>query len=447
MWKISNENDIFKKRKPLPPKKSEESQPELTPWQKQNQEYLKKQAEEAASKGENEQAEVTITLQEQSQEEPQQHLPQETVEEEEHFADRLPNVKKTRNKRLYRRLAFILTCLGTAILVALYFVSPLSRLSEVTVSGNKSVESQAIIQQSKLETGSGLWEQYSNRNYFSANIQKKFPIIKKANIKLNGINSFKIEKWEYGRLNSDYSGMYSIDFKKLNEKMKNIDLTTIRPLKIINQTEKNFYATVKNKNLIIYYNSCYDNAEFNMYSFSKEINEKLHKTKPSKVIIDLRFNGGGRSEFYHQILKELEFYQVLNPETKIKILVGNFTYSASGLATIETMRTLDNVEVIGSDSGFTIKTTTGVDSLFYIKNLKTYCQYAARFIEVQNYKKQDVFKHNYKNYDYERDMLTPDFHAEQSFSDYMIGNDPAMNHALRDEEDSSLFNKIKSIMD
>lgn len=275
----------------------------------------------------------------------------------------------------------------------------------------------------------------------------KLKIQKNGKILYKNINSFKIEKWEYGRLNSDYSGMYAIDFKKLNEKMKNIDHTTIRPLKIINQTEKNFYATVKNKNLIIYYNSCYDNAEFNMYSFSKEINEKLHKTKPSKVIIDLRFNGGGRSEFYHQILKELEFYQVLNPETKIKILVGNFTYSASGLATIETIRTLDNVEIIGGDSGFTIKTTTGVDSLFYIKNLKTYCQYAARFIEVQNYQKQDVFKHNYKNYDYEGDMLTPDFHAEQSFADYMIGNDPAMNYALRDEGDNSLFNKMKSIID
>ena len=233
----------------------------------------------------------------------------------------------------------------------------------------------------------------------------------------------------------------------MNEKMKNIDHTTIRLLKIINQTEKNFYATVKNKNLIIYYNLCSDNAEFNMHSFSKEINEKLHKIKPSKIIIDLRFNGGGRSELYHQILKELEFYQILNPETKIKILVGNFTYSASGFATIETMRTLDNVEIIGGDSGFTIKTTTGVDSLFYIKNLRTYCQYAARFIDVQNYEKEDVFKHNYKNYDYKNDMLTPDFHAEQSFSDYMIGNDPAMNYALRDEEDSSLFNKIKSIMD
>ena len=118
------------------------------------------------------------------------------MEEEEHFADRLPNVKKTRNKRLYRRLAFILTCLGTAILVALYFVSPLSRLSEVTVSGNKSVESQAIIQQSKLETGSGLWEQYSIEIIF-LQIFRKVSNYKKANIKLNGINSFKIDIQEY----------------------------------------------------------------------------------------------------------------------------------------------------------------------------------------------------------------------------------------------------------
>ena len=44
-------------------------------------------------------------------------------------------------------------------------------------------------------------------------------------------------------------------------------------------------------------------------------------------------------------------------------------------------------------------------------------------------------------------MLTPDFHAEQSFADYMIGNDPAMNYALRDEGDNSLFNKVKSIID
>ena len=152
------------------------------------------------------------------------------------------------------------------------------------------------------------------------------------------------------------------------------------------------------------------------------------------------------SELYSKILKEIELYQIKNPNTKIKVLISNKSYSAAGFATIETIRKLDNVEIIGNDSGFTIKTTTGVDSLLYIKNLKAYCQYA-RILVSQNYEKEDVFKHNYKNYDYEGDMLTPDFHAEQSFADYMIGNDPAMNYALRDEGDNSLFNKMKSIID
>lgn len=113
---------------------------------------------------------------------------------------------------------------------------------------------------------------------------------------------------------------------------------------------------------------------------------------------------------------------------------------------MQTMRIMDNVEVIGYDSRFTIKNTTGFDSMLYIKSLKLYCNYGIRIFK-QNYQKEDVFNHNYKNYDYEGDMLTPDFHAEQSFADYMIGNDSAMNYALRDEGDNSLFNKMKSIID
>ena len=159
----------------------------------------------------------------------------------------------------------------------------------------------------------------------------------------------------------------------------------------------------------------------------------------------MRFNTGGFLKNYLSILKEIGLYQIKNPNTQVKVLISNKSYSAAGFATIETMRKLDNVEIIGSDSGFTIKTTTGVDSLLYIKNLKAYCQYA-RVLLFQNYEREDVFNHNYKNYDYERDMLTPDFHAEQSFADYMIGNDPAMNYALRDEVNSSLFDKIKGFL-
>lgn len=49
------------------------------------------------------------------------------------------------------------------------------------------------------------------------------------------------------------------------------------------------------------------------------------------------------------------------------------------------------------------------------------------------------------NFDFDRNTMTPDFHAEKSFADYMIGNDPAMNYALRDEGDNFLINKIKNL--
>ena len=222
------------------------------------------------------------------------------------------------------------------------------------------------------------------------------------------------------------------------------NFASIKPLNKTNYTEINFYSEVKNKDLIIYYNSCYENPEYITYNFTKEINEKLYKNKPSKIVIDLRFNTGGFLKNYLSILKEIGLYQIKNPNTQVKVLISNKSYSAAGFATIETMRKLDNVEIIGSDSGFTIKTTTGVDSLLYIKNLKVYCQYA-RVLLFQNYELEDVFNHNYKNYDYEGDMLTPDFHAEQSFADYMIGNDPAMNYALRDEGDNSLIDRIKNL--
>ena len=142
----------------------------------------------------------------------------------------------------------------------------------------------------------------------------------------------------------------------------------------------------------------------------------------------------------------MSLYQIKNQNTKIKVLISNNSYSATAPATMQTMRIMDNVEVIGYDSRFTIKNTTGFDSMLYIKSLKLYCNYGIRIFK-QNYEMEDVFNHNYKNYDYEGDILTPDFHAEQSFADYMIGNDPAMNYALRDEGDNSLFNKMKSIID
>ena len=282
-------------------------------------------------------------------------------------------------------------------------------------------------------------ENIVNGNEITLKLEKNGKIFYKSVIPQN------FRKWEFGKLDSKNTDFYFMNKAKIVNRMNNQNSVSIKPLDVINQTEKNFYSEIKNKDLIIYYNSCFENAEFNIFDFSKEINKKLYESKPSTIVVDLRFNGGGSTYIYPYILKEMSLYQIKNPKTKIKVLISNNSYSATAPATMQTMRKMNNVEVIGSDSGFTIKNTTGSDSMFYIKSLKLYCNYGIRIFK-QNYEKEDVFNHNYKNYDYEGDMLTPDFYAEQSFADYMIGNDPAMNYALRDEGDSSLFDKIKGFL-
>ncbi|MBL1227865.1 FtsQ-type POTRA domain-containing protein [Enterococcus sp. BWB1-3] len=115
----------------------------------------------------------------------------------ESFADRLPNVKKVRNKLLIRRLTLIISIAVLIILVLVYFVSPLSKLSKITVSGNENINAETIIADSKLKVESPLWDQYWNRSVYEKNIVRTFPRVRKAVISFNGLNTFNVSIQEY----------------------------------------------------------------------------------------------------------------------------------------------------------------------------------------------------------------------------------------------------------
>ncbi|MBO0446287.1 cell division protein FtsQ [Enterococcus ureilyticus] len=175
----------------------------MTPWQKENLEYLKKHGNQpvwnpSVVSEEAEQEEVTeenATETEDSTEEPETEEKQKKTYES--FADRLPKIKEVRNKRLYRRLTLIVSVFLIAILIVLYFVSPLSKLGSISVTGSVSVDNQQVIAQSKLEKGKSLWEQFGDRTIYEEKIKRQLPRVKKATISLSGINSFNIKIDEY----------------------------------------------------------------------------------------------------------------------------------------------------------------------------------------------------------------------------------------------------------
>lgn len=233
------------------------------------------------------------------------------------------------------------------------------------------------------------------------------------------------------------------DLIKVNQKNeKNEEYITIKPLTLSVDKNKLHYIETKGDNLILRYNSCTENDNYKIEKFTKDVCNKLDSNKFSNIIIDLRYNSGGNSLYIYNIFSKMMAYQGANPKTKIKVLISDGTYSAAGDCALLFVKNFHNVEVIGTDSGFPVLTSAGDVEYAYTRDTYTGINYCTTVFR-QHYEDVDSYLFNYMNFDFDRNTMTPDFHAEKSYADYMIGNDPAMNYALRDERDNSLIDRIK----
>lgn len=172
----------------------------LTPWQKENLEYLKKHGDQPSwqpelienekytSEAETEQIESEEV--ETTDDSPPVMLKE--LPKSESFADKLPMLKQERRHRLIRRLSFLIGLFGIAALGMLYYISPLSKLGTVVVTGNENINTEQIVAASKFKTGEALWPQYFERDKASKAITEEFPRAKTANISLSRFNQLVI---------------------------------------------------------------------------------------------------------------------------------------------------------------------------------------------------------------------------------------------------------------
>ena len=256
----------------------------------------------------------------------------------------------------------------------------------------------------------------------------KLPI---KNIKNAGIKEIIMESGNNLIFPND-SGKYFDDFEK------------IQSLNRLNYEDRPFYTEEKGNNLLIRYNSCAENGEYKIDEFTNEVFKKLDSHEYDNIVFDLRLNKGGDSRLLIPIILKVKAYNREIYRSNLKLLIGKSTYSSAGDNSLHILRYIDDVEVIGENGGFPINTGSGNMNTFYLKDtyiISTYC----KTVFFNDYTLEDVCNHNYRNYDFNENMMTPDFRAEQSFADYMIGNDPAMNYALRDEGNNSLIDRIKDI--
>ena len=232
-------------------KKKQEDQKEqetekLSEWQKRNKEYLEKKAQEEAEKekelaeqkkqhlpnsekkkvekNDESAEEVTADTQENESEEAEKPTETETSEEEQDEpldkaalrkkkkAERKQakqNEKETREKiaprHVYRALP-VLILSSVLLILAVYFISPYSKLKNIEVTGNKQLSKTEVLDASSIQKEDYTLTTYLSQKAHAKNIKQSNLWVEKAEITYRFPITFKIKVAEYKVVAYDYSG-------------------------------------------------------------------------------------------------------------------------------------------------------------------------------------------------------------------------------------------------
>ncbi|ERL66477.1 cell division protein FtsQ/DivIB [Schleiferilactobacillus shenzhenensis] len=114
-----------------------------------------------------------------------------------HVSKTLPQLKRTRLSRLVRNVVIVLAILLTIGGSAAYFLTPFSRVREISVTGTTIAADQAVIDQSGIRSGAGLFHVFLHRQDYTRHLLKQMPLLKKVAIKRTGINDIVLQVKEY----------------------------------------------------------------------------------------------------------------------------------------------------------------------------------------------------------------------------------------------------------
>ena len=160
--------------------------------------------------------------------------------------------------------------------------------------------------------------------------------------------------------------------------------------------------------LLISYNTCSDNPSYPMKNFTSDLKKVLSKKKYSKIIVDLRYNGGGNSAVLNSVIKLLK-----KEKCSKYALIGENTFSSAIL----------NAVSLKDDADFTLVGTPTGGSINHYGELKSFTLPETGW---EVYYSSKYFKLS-KKYD---GSIIPDVYIEKDAESYFSGIDKEVEYCL-----------------
>jgi hypothetical protein len=173
-----------------------------------------------------------------------------------------------------------------------------------------------------------------------------------------------------------------------------------------------FQYDEEKKFIYVNYNKCSENSQYPFSEFLASFRKTVEARHPGKVIIDLRYNGGGSSGIFKPLIVAIANMPELK-DKKIFALIGRRTYSAAVINAFQ-LRTTAHAILVGEETGGKLNHAGNVHS-FVLKNSKATVYYSFR---------------DYYFDATQRGGVLPDKTVAHALADYLKGIDPALDYAV-----------------
>lgn len=163
------------------------------------------------------------------------------------------------------------------------------------------------------------------------------------------------------------------------------------------------------RTLYVNYSRCEERKDLPFAVFSQDIDKTLKQNLTDRIVIDLRFNGGGNASVIKPLIKTLKRHQI-----KVIVLIGRRTFS-SGYDNAQTIKDQLGGVLIGEPTGQK-PNAFGESQIFTLPHSGLKVQYSTKFWE--NVSTSDP------------DALYPDIEVETDINSYLEGKDLVLQTAL-----------------
>lgn len=194
------------------------------------------------------------------------------------------------------------------------------------------------------------------------------------------------------------------------------------PLRTQNPNANYWYAYLEDSQTIYFhYFRCADDPDNPFADFSREMFAFIDATPMQRVVVDLRFNGGGDSTVIDPFIDGIKARSAFNSETSLFVLIGRGTFSSAMQNAID-FDTQTNARLIGEPTGGA-PNGYGEVREFTLPNSGLVVNYSSRFFANAP--------------GYAGDAYAPDWEVEMTWDDLLAGRDPALEAAISGSADGS----------